>query len=1146
MTQLTRSGRAGSPRLSLTARAVRAALFASTAAAAFAVAPAAFAGTCVQTAPNEVTCTGVFTDDVINSVPLVNQVPGLTLILDDATTVDPATGVNGLTAQWGGDVTVLSYADITTDSADGIHQYGSDTATLSSYGDISTYVGAAGTNAIDLSALNAVSLVLGGSVDAYSDAAYDVMAVSAESLAGDTTVLVDATGYVSASAYDGNAMGVSASAFGTADVTVDGSVQSSSDYGYAAGVFVSSTQGSSYLSNYGSIGADAYNSGYAALAVAKYGDSTVYNAGDISANAYNGAALGLVAFAGGAADATNTGTIAATSTYGAAIGLVGYAGTGDVTFYNSGSISANGYDLATGVGLLSLGGDVYADNYGDITATASGDAAVLATGMGVLGYYADVYNAGSISAYATANAAVGYATAVALDVEANSINLDNTGSLYAYAYATGNGATASAADLYAADSMYVHNGGDIAAAAYGGGYAALATGVSGTAVAGGIVLVNDGSITATSDDTAVAVDLTSDTTIGIYNYGTIAAYGDAYSIAIDTSAGLSADYIYNAGSIVGAILTGAGDDLLYNAPGGEWTAVGDSDFGDGDDSVLNYGTINLTDGSSIALGGYATAAGNLFQNSGTLAVDGDASIDLGAGAGLSSSVFVNDGVIDFQDGAADDSLTIYGNFAGTGDINVDVEGDAGVSDMLYIQGDVAADADQTINVDLLDLSAPIADLIPIVEVSGTSTADNFSLGTVDFDADNSFVSLDFGLVADIDASNATPDVFSLGISVTGLTDPGTLAAAVVPGVHGLMATQVGTWRQRMGVIDSFNKGGVSLWARVFQNKGTISPGHDSDDFGMGGNFDWKQRDRGVEAGLDFAVTDEFSLGLLAAKSESDLRLESPGNAESETKADTWGVYGTWISPNGFYLDASYRWTSFDVDLASVAGPMQAEGDAETFNVEAGYAWTLAGGLKIEPQLQYTKTNVDNLDVFTTTSGMTFRADGGDSARGRVGVSVRKAFGDAETGWQVTPYGTLSAVREFDGEQFYAINDTLVGRTTTEGTSALLELGVTARHRGLSIFGGLNWQDGGAMKDFIGGQLGVRYTFGGSSPAPAPAAVVETAPVKTCADLDDDGDGVNNCDDKCVGSTAGQAVGPDGCPVPQPEPEPVMEPKPFRG
>ncbi|MCM2336517.1 MAG: outer membrane beta-barrel protein, partial [Pseudomonas sp.] len=50
--------------------------------------------------------------------------------------------------------------------------------------------------------------------------------------------------------------------------------------------------------------------------------------------------------------------------------------------------------------------------------------------------------------------------------------------------------------------------------------------------------------------------------------------------------------------------------------------------------------------------------------------------------------------------------------------------------------------------------------------------------------------------------------------------------------------------------------------------------------------------------------------------------------------------------------------------------------------------------------------------------------------------------------------------------------------------------------------------------------------------PPPSAPVAPAPVApNCADLDDDGDGVNNCDDKCPGSQAGQTIGPDGCPVP---------------
>ncbi|MBA3487421.1 MAG: OmpA family protein [Lysobacter sp.] len=50
--------------------------------------------------------------------------------------------------------------------------------------------------------------------------------------------------------------------------------------------------------------------------------------------------------------------------------------------------------------------------------------------------------------------------------------------------------------------------------------------------------------------------------------------------------------------------------------------------------------------------------------------------------------------------------------------------------------------------------------------------------------------------------------------------------------------------------------------------------------------------------------------------------------------------------------------------------------------------------------------------------------------------------------------------------------------------------------------------------------------------PEPMAPVGPAPVvdANCADLDSDGDGVNNCLDKCPDSQPGQTIGPDGCPV----------------
>ncbi|MDO5506124.1 MAG: OmpA family protein [Pseudoxanthomonas suwonensis] len=51
--------------------------------------------------------------------------------------------------------------------------------------------------------------------------------------------------------------------------------------------------------------------------------------------------------------------------------------------------------------------------------------------------------------------------------------------------------------------------------------------------------------------------------------------------------------------------------------------------------------------------------------------------------------------------------------------------------------------------------------------------------------------------------------------------------------------------------------------------------------------------------------------------------------------------------------------------------------------------------------------------------------------------------------------------------------------------------------------------------------------------PAPMAPVAPAPVAPpdCSQLDSDGDGVNDCDDRCPNTPAGTVVGPDGCPVP---------------
>jgi outer membrane autotransporter protein len=165
--------------------------------------------------------------------------------------------------------------------------------------------------------------------------------------------------------------------------------------------------------------------------------------------------------------------------------------------------------------------------------------------------------------------------------------------------------------------------------------------------------------------------------------------------------------------------------------------------------------------------------------------------------------------------------------------------------------------------------------------------------------------------------------------------------------------------------------------------------------------------------------------------------------------------------------------SFDATLSSAAGETRTHGKANTFNVEAGYAWTLGDGFIVEPQLQYTNTQVDG--VGTLNGALTgFTPDGGSSSRGRLGVAVRKSFVNGNTTW--TPYAAVSAVHEFDGSSAFTINGNFSGATNTKGTSALVEGGLAMHTGNLSVFGGLNWQDGGALQSVIGGQIGVRYTW----------------------------------------------------------------------
>jgi outer membrane autotransporter protein len=968
------------------------------------------------------------------------------------------------TAGFLGDVSVVNTGDITATaiSEDSITFFngGAGATGISTYAKYDASVVNAGDIHVTATSGLGVSVAYG----AYAHGKYTSNIVNA---AGASIVASATVGSLYSDEYGGRAFSQGIKIGGTDDgivdndgivvshatVTPDGGANSrrseATAFGVSVGAFSDVQAGA--MVNAGHIEAIAsadfgYASAYATFVHAGF-DATTSNAGDILAvaSAANGNAF--------------------------AVGSYAFAEHAKVTYDCSYTVPyGNICDYAHPIVTVD-GGESLADNSGNIVAMADAEGGVgYSYGVAVLGgFSAGITNTGHISAVTAAD------DALAIGGLANSFYgdalLQNSGVITAAA--TGDTANAIGASVLGAYgsagngylAVIVDNQGTIAARA--DGTTATATGVEAIGRHDdGVLVSNTGAIVAGAygaDATAIAVSMDSSGRNVLTNAGTIAALGDGTRIAISSGSSATAS-LANSGSIIGAIRTGDLDDSLVNASGALWHAVGTSDFGAGDDHVVNHGTIVMDD-AVIRLGRYV--GGNTFDNFGVIAVSGAGNVlDMD-----NPFAVTNDGVISFVDGAPDDVLTINGDFTGQGAINVDVSGLHQSSDRLYVDGNVIGPTTQTLNVNLVDLPTSASVDIPIVNVRGDSLASDFVLGDVHYGADG-FLSMAFSLKSTVDASNAADDVVSLGVAVTGLNDQGALAADIAPGVQSLVNAQVGTWRQRMGVVPAKGTIGLAPWVRMFADSGDVDPTH-SANFGAGGDFGFQQSNHGWELGLDTRPFEHVAFGVLLGKSDGSQHL-STGAGTDRFDGRTFGLYATWLGDNGFYLDASLRWTGIDARLRSAGGNHTTSAEADAFNVEAGLtAWTLGNGINVVPQLQYTNTRVGDISAVRGDQS-TFVGDGGTSSRGRVGVAFDKTFQGAGLTW--TPYGSLNAVHEFDGEFGYAVNGGLLGSTRTDGTSAMVELGLGARRDKLTVTGGVNWTDGGALQGVFGGQMVVRYSW----------------------------------------------------------------------
>jgi hypothetical protein len=169
----------------------------------------------------------------------------------------------------------------------------------------------------------------------------------------------------------------------------------------------------------------------------------------------------------------------------------------------------------------------------------------------------------------------------------------------------------------------------------------------------------------------------------------------------------------------------------------------------------------------------------------------------------------------------------------------------------------------------------------MVYVSGDSTAATSQLGTVNWDEADSFVTLDFDLIATSTPTNATPDVFSLGIEVPACPirhDPGRGAgggAGADERAGGHLAPAHGRDRQ-------LQQGCDQPVARAFYDRGDYSPEFDNSNFGPGGNFDY-ERSTAAPKGRGLRGDRRVLAGPAGGKSRAKAKLEDPGIASAKSR-----------------------------------------------------------------------------------------------------------------------------------------------------------------------------------------------------------------------------------------------------------------------
>ncbi|KEG20024.1 BafA family autotransporter [Bartonella bacilliformis] len=276
-------------------------------------------------------------------------------------------------------------------------------------------------------------------------------------------------------------------------------------------------------------------------------------------------------------------------------------------------------------------------------------------------------------------------------------------------------------------------------------------------------------------------------------------------------------------------------------------------------------------------------------------------------------------------------------------------------------------------------------------------------------------------------------------------------------------------RSGRGIVDRTKKD-TALWTAFFKDKERLSTGHTHFDLGQ----------TGIVLGADFLkelTNGNLFIGGFSGYDQACITHKAGGVSGVNTYS--LGIYATYFDHNGWYLDGTVKYNSYQNDLKAVStNGLVIQGNyrqsALGTSFETGYRLETGYNSWMQPYSQFAWVYVAGKEI-ELSNGMRGDIEASTSFRTEVGFSLGHDFNVGDSAF--VSYLTASWLREYIDDNHTTINKKYKFITDLSGNSGKFGVGLkTLVNDRLTLYAEAHYLKGSKRKGSVDSLIGVRYSF----------------------------------------------------------------------